>query len=664
MRALPLALWLVLIGACVALPFATRMLPFTNGIERTVHDLYRFALAPTMGAVGGDPDIAVITYDDAAARAAGKFNPVDRAKLARTLAALEGAGVKAIAIDLIFTLPTDDQQALIDQLRSMTIPVYLAYGDPERDRVTYWAPDVDFEARPYQDAFLASLAGSTVVAVSPAVGSDDAGIVRRWPRAAEGGKPPLSLAMAGLDRQSYDGGIAYTRLARAATGEEGVEYSQTFQSLSMDLATDPDLADIFLPELAGKYVLIGADTFNDDQHSTPITRIAGDPRTPGVTVHAQMLRQALDGRFAPPLPDSWVALMGVLAALAGAASAMIDRRARLTWLLVAAQFAVLASVPWVLSIANVDYLGLPLFGLALAWLLAFVAVSYGLRTRTSTERAFARGALGKFLPEDVAQQILDDPDLLDLSGEERELCMLFTDLEGFTRFSHGRDPQVTADILNRYLEEMSGVVLDHGGTLDKYVGDAIVAFWGAPIAGDDDAEKCVACALALHAASEQFRAEILAEHGDTLGRTRIGVHCGPAVVGNFGGSRRMQYTALGDAMNIAARLEGANKYLGSHILASGQLRERAPDFAWRALGNVAVSGVETPLALFEPMAGDARDYIAGWNAAMQQVERGEAGGSEHLRALAEAHPDDAALRLLVGRLEAIAGGRTYALQSK
>ncbi|WP_284123998.1 adenylate/guanylate cyclase domain-containing protein [Parerythrobacter aestuarii] len=664
LRALPYPLWPLLLLACLALPFATRALPFTDGIERAIHDLYRFALAPTVPEEGSDPDIAIVTYDDAVARASGKLNPVDRATLAEALGAIEGAGAKAIAIDMIFTLPTKDQQVLIDRLRSMTIPVYLAYADPERDRVTYWAPEVDSEARPYQDSFFASLAGGKVEPVSPAVGTDEAGIARRWPRFGEGGKPPLAFAMADLPRQSYSGGIGFTRLTSEAAAGEGVEYSHVFPTLPMDLTVDPDLADIFLPTLTGKYVLVGADTFNDDQHATPITRIAGDVQTPGVTIHAQMLRQALDGRFPVPLSSWLVALVAALATIAGVASAMIERRAALLWALALAQFATLAALPLALKAANIDYLGLPLFGFALSWLLAFVTVGYALRSRTSIERAFARGALGKFLPEKVAKQILDQPALLDLTGEQRDLCMMFTDLEGFTRFSHGREPQATAAILNRYLEQMSGIVLDHGGTLDKYVGDALVAFWGAPIASDDDAEQCVACAMALHAASERLRAEIAAEYGDTLGRTRIGLHCGSVVVGNFGGTRRIQYTALGDAMNIAARLEGANKYLGSDILASGQMRARAPNFAWRPLGRVAVSGVDTALDLCEPVAGERAAYTGDWIAAMGQAERGDDAGAHALRKLASAHPGDAALQALAGRLDAIAGGGIHALESK
>ena len=663
-RPLPLLVWPLLALACLALPFASRAIPLTLGVEHAVHDLYRYLLAPTVETAGGDPDVALVLYDDAAARDAGRTNPVDRARLAAALEAIEGAGAKSVGIDMIFIQPTEDEDALIAALAGMRIPVFLAYADPESDNAAYWDPAIDGEARAYQDRFWQRIVAGPVTRVSPVVATDDSGLARRWPDVAPGGNPPLALAMAGTPRESYRGAIRFARLADDAVGDGAKRASGMFPSFSIDLVTDPDLAEFFLPELAGRHVLVGSDTFNADQLATPITRIAGDRKIAGVTVHAQMLRQALDRRFPAPLPWWGVAAFAALFAAAGAASASIERRPLLLSGAILLQFAALAALPVALDRAGIDFLSAPLFGLLLAWLLAFLAVGYALRSRTSTERAFARDALGRFLPENVAREILDKPELLGLSGEERPLFMMFTDLEGFTRFSHGRDPQVTAAILNRYLEEMSTVVLDHGGTIDKYVGDAVVAFWGAPLADAKDGDNCVACALALHAAAEALRAAIAAEYGETLGRTRIGLHHGTVVVGNFGGRRRIQYTALGDAMNVAARLEGANKYLGSDILASEAVRERAPDFAWRPLGRVGLSGVGTPIALYEPVADERRSYTSQWADAMRALSEGNAEAAERLRALAREYPADRALEALVARLERIEGGAVYVLETK
>jgi adenylate cyclase len=344
-----------------------------------------------------------------------------------------------------------------------------------------------------------------------------------------------------------------------------------------------------------------------------------------------------------------------------ALTARIDQRIGLLAGAGLLQFAGIAALPAVLEAAGRDYLGLPLMGLALGWLTAYFAVASHLRARSSQERAFARGALGRYVPESVARQILADPARLTLEGEERELTLMFTDLEGFTRFCHGRDPRETAAILNAYLDAMSAVVLAHGGTLDKYVGDAIVAFWGAPIAAEDDTARAVACALALQAEAEAVAQRTQAEFGTTLGRTRIGLHRGTVVVGNFGGTNRMQYTAMGDAMNIAARLEGANKYLGSAILVSQAVRDAAPGHAYRALGRVAVSGVASGLALYEPLPQGEAGYAQCWNAAIAALETGDETAWE---ALARAHQDDAAAAALDMRLDTIKGGMVHELQSK
>jgi adenylate cyclase len=166
------------------------------------------------------------------------------------------------------------------------------------------------------------------------------------------------------------------------------------------------------------------------------------------------------------------------------------------------------------------------------------------------------------------------PKKLSLTGEKRALYTLFTDIEGFTELSHKLPPERVAALLNAYLDGMCDIVLDHGGTIDKFVGDAVVAFWGAPIA-----RPTTPTARRRAAGDDRFTQNFSAEHnepGAEFGRTRAGLHYGDAVVGNFGGEGRLSYTALGDAMNCAARLEGANKYLKTVALVSDEARSGRP----------------------------------------------------------------------------------------
>ena len=304
-----------------------------------------------------------------------------------------------------------------------------------------------------------------------------------------------------------------------------------------------------------------------------------------------------------------------------------------------------------------------MISLLVCFIIMLVALGYLVGARTSRERAYAQGALGRYLSASVAQEIIDNPHKLSLDSEERGLFMLFTDLEGFTKASHHQLPSTTARILNRYLDEMCDVILQYGGTIDKFVGDSIVAFWGAPLAQESDAEHSVACALALQECAENLR-RVFALEGELLGRTRIGLHYGSVIVGNFGGKKRIQYTALGDGMNTAARLEGANKHLGTAILVSEEVRRQAPAIAYRPMGRVVLAGVGTSLDLYEPLPREQAELANQIDRALAQVEQGLDEGVDALHNILEKHPSDLALERLVGRLHIIAQGRPFVLTSK
>jgi adenylate cyclase len=208
------------------------------------------------------------------------------------------------------------------------------------------------------------------------------------------------------------------------------------------------------------------------------------------------------------------------------------------------------------------------------------------------------------------------------------------------------------------------VVLDHGGVIDKFVGDAVVAFWGAPIARPDDGERAARAGFALWQAGEAFRAEVAAMDPDLpkIGKTRVGLHYGEAVIGNFGGATRIQYTALGDSMNTAARLEAANKALDSSVMASREFAEASGLDWWRAMGRVQLRGRAKPVDLFEP----APDFPADERAMLAQASAlafaGDRAGAVRLaQEVAHRHPDDSALRNLLKRMQDAGDGGTYVL---
>ncbi len=655
-----------LLALAFALPFLSPHVGFVASLERTVHDVYRFALAER---TGYDPDIALVVYDDEVARGAQRTSPVDRAMLAKALTAIDSAKPRAIGLDMAFVQQTDDLPALIAALRAIEARIFVIYADPEGDRATYWSPVVDAAARADQDRFWEALRASGVRPASPAIGTGPARIARTWPRTGEGGAPLLAHALAQTPQllQDYRGAIRYRLLApdRLASAKTDIDAATgMFPRYPIDLLSDDVFAGDFLPALAGRIVLIGADTFNTDQIATPISRVGGAPRSAGVAVHAHMVRQALDREFPPPVGFALVALLALIVVVSAALLALIERRLFLLLGAASAQVVALVALPFAVHGAGFDILELPLVGLIAASVVSYFACSSTLRDRRSQERAFAQGALGRYVPQSVARQILAEPERLQLSGEERELVMMFTDLEGYTAFCHGRDPREAAAILNTYLEAMTEVVLAHGGTLDKYVGDAIVAFWGSPIAFEDDAARAVACALALQEEAQRVAAATREAFGEALGRTRIGLHLGPAIVGNFGGTARMQYTAMGDAMNIAARLESANKPIGSAVLVSGEVARAAPDFVYRKLGRIAMSGLATGVALFEPLDSSRRAYGEAWNSAIDALESGSPDAQAQWDSVVAMGAGDLALAGIERRIDAIKKGEVHVLQSK
>ena len=643
-------------------PFVVKDLPLTGDLERLAHDVYRSALAPE---VGMDPAISIVEYDDVTARETRRTSPIDRALVAKAIRAADEGGAIAIGVDFFFAQPTDDEDVLIEVLNSVRAPTYVVFADPDADGARFWSPAIGQESKNYQDAFWSRITNDKVVRVSPMIGTGPAKVARRWPRQAEQTQIPLAAAMAGYSKASFSdpGSINFTRMAEQREGMGDTFSAGMFPAFSLIGFRDDTTAQSLGGLFADRYVLIGLDIFNADRLATPVSRIEGEPNAPGVAIHAHMLRQALDADFSARLPVWLNFAIGLAFAIAAGFTALLDRRVVLLGGLVAVQLAMVAAMPLLLYLAGYDLLTIPVTGWAFTWLIALIGFGYLARIRTSTERAFARGALGKYLPATVAREILEDPEKLSLEGEERNLFMLFTDLEGFTRISHSQPPKTTARILNRYLDEMSEIILSFSGTIDKFVGDAIVAFWGAPLASEEDAQNAVSCALALHECAERMRGE-LSDEGEKLGRTRIGLHCGTVIVGNFGGRQRIQYTALGDAMNTAARLEGANKYLGSDVLVSGDIRAAAPEIDYCPLGKIVLSGVDTPIPVFEPIAPDRAAFAASVSDAMKALDEGDSTATNRLQQLSQQHPSSRALARLVERCDEISGGKPYVLKSK
>lgn len=651
------------------LPGSTEPTPITNNAERALYDM-RAYLATEL--VEQDDRIILVVYDDAALINLEKRSPLPRDALAEALGNLDKMGAKAIGIDILFDQPQAEDQLLVDTLRSMQTPTLVGYANMATNE-----DDIIYQQQLYLEDFMAAIEEGDSKAQRASIRLDNTfGATRIWP-SIEPDLPPLlgraMLKAAGGPYEKfegYTGSIEYRRALRADFTEEEIEGDEPvveqplFQSLSIELFLDldPAVAEFVGEQIKGKYVLIGGDIVDYDRVETSLSSWTGfEPA--GLSVHGEIIAQMLDGQRLPQVP--WFALwaMALLVVATAVLTALLEWPARKLVPLLFVLAALFIGIPFMLHFQDVDTYGLPAFGWITAWIIAYTAVTAAARSAGAAQRSFAQGALGKYIPRDIAQQIIDEPELLSLGGEKREIFVLFSDLEGFTKMSHAIPPEMVAKLLNRYLEMLSQVVLDHGGVIDKYVGDAVVAFWGAPIARPDDAERALKAGYAMWEAGEAFRKEVAAMDPDLpkIGKTRVGLHYGEAVVGNFGGDSRIQYTALGDSMNTAARLEAANKPLDSNVSASREFIEKSNPDWWVPMGRIVLRGRAQPVDIYHPRPDLPEEDRQKLREAVQLMDTNHELASQLVDQVVASHPGDSALSNYSNRIRNLNDGGAYVL---
>ena len=261
------------------------------------------------------------------------------------------------------------------------------------------------------------------------------------------------------------------------------------------------------------------------------------------------------------------------------------------------------------------------------------------RRQAEAERAHA--SLSRYFSPNLAERLASDADAIDLGGQRREIATLFTDIASFTALVETLEPDVLGPLLNDYLTGMTDLVFAHDGTVAKIVGDALHVLFGAPGEQPDHAARAVACALALDEYAQTFRVRWQKKR-IALGVTRIGVHAGPAIVGNFGGGRFFDYTAYGDTINIAARLEAANKQLGTRICVSAILAAKVTDFRGRPVGELLLRGRSEVLRAFEPLPAKKYDdpSTKSYLEAFAKLEAGDSGAIAAFAAHVGKYADD------------------------
>lgn len=317
-----------------------------------------------------------------------------------------------------------------------------------------------------------------------------------------------------------------------------------------------------------------------------------------VGTHAAVANTILQQNFLVDEPR-WVAIViaGVLGIVVSIGTAKLDTKKSILFGLLSLVLVAGAGAAWFYVTGRYLPLVTPLAAIGIA----FVASSAISSVRNSAERAFLRNAFSRYLSADVIGQIIEDPSRLNLGGEKRFMTAMFTDVQGFSTISEQLDPTDLVKLLNAYLSAMSDIVLDVRGTIDKYEGDAIIAFFGAPIDDPEHAIHACESAVKMKRMEAELNERFLADKmSPTPLATRIGINTGDMVVGNMGTERKMDYTIMGHSVNLAARLEGVNKQYGSFILVSETTHDLAGDqFLFRPFDPVRVVGVTEPVQLYE-----------------------------------------------------------------
>jgi class 3 adenylate cyclase/CHASE2 domain-containing sensor protein len=422
-------------------------------------------------------------------------------------------------------------------------------------------------------------------------------------------------------------------------------------------ATGFEPNDAFSGWIRGNAVLLGSGFHDSERFRTPFYDFVFDDGelagwTYGVEIHANALHNLLERAYLQPLPAP-VALLWLLLVGAVASGVTFWRGAK--WGAGAALVSFAAAGIAAIVVFHQSTLVLPVIGASLSSMLAFMSAVAYISIVEGREKRLIRGAFSKYVPPGVVDDLVADPSRLKLGGERRDVSILFSDVAGFTSIAESLTPEVLVALLNEYLSELSDIVLAEGGTLDKYIGDAIMALWGAPTPVPDHAVR--ACRTALRMQRRLAELNVLWQQrgaGWPELRMRIGVNTGTPVVGNIGGQKRFDYTALGDSVNLAARLEPACKTYGVQIMIGEPTRQAAGrGIVVRELDLVAVYGRAEPIRVYEliGMAEEPLDarhaellqhYDAGL-AAFRRRDFGLAGG--YFDAALELLPTDGPSRL-------------------
>ncbi len=580
----------VILLAVAAAYAADNYISFVTLAERTVEDI---RVASSLPIEPQDPDIVILGITEDTLTQFPYREPVDRAFIADLLKWIEAKHPRAVAMDILFDQATEeDKDAELKQtIANYSVPLVISYYD-NPDEITP-------EQIEYLNAYVPEQ--NRVQANLP----EDDGIVRTIPKSAmHGGKLMPGFARGLVLKLGIDPPDAITPIAWHG--------SPTFDGKPFKMV--PAHTVKFMPaeflDLTNKVVLIGTYTSLRDNHRTPFSSdLAGAKgESPGIEVHAHAVSQYLHNRSVQkPLLWQRLALLLLFGCVGSAIGAFNLRTAHRFGLAAAAMI-----VLWVggFLLAREFGIMIRLIEPSLALLLSTWATDAVMGAEAKRQREFINSAFTRYLNPSLVKQLSNDPSKLTLGGESRDMTLLFCDIRGFTTISEKLDAQGLTRFINRFLTPMTDLIMANRGTIDKYMGDAIMAFWNAPLDDADHATNACRSALAMRdrlaELNKQWRLDAEAQQQTHIEvNIGIGLNSGLCCVGNVGSDQRFDYSVLGDDVNLASRLEGQSKTYGVDIVIGENTARAATSLAVLELDSIKVKGKTKPVQIYALVGDEA-----------------------------------------------------------
>ena len=412
------------------------------------------------------------------------------------------------------------------------------------------------------------------------------------------GNPPLSFVTtdSGKDIVSLEKlDIAGIQIPVDKSGNSIIPYRGTFpNTFTYVSATDVLNGKVAKEILQDAIVLVGTTSAGlFDMRATPVQNIF-----PGVEIHANMIVSIFDGSIQH---RPYYAIGGNVAMiiLIGLIMNFLFPRMNIAGSVIATIGLFAIAISSNIYLWQIEKLDFPIVSQVLLVLFLFMHhAAYGYFVENRNKRELAK-AFSQYIPPELVEDLSHNPEDLALGGSSREMSVLFTDIRDFTQHAESLAPQRLTRMMNQYFTTMTEKVLTHRGTIDKYIGDAMMAFWGAPINDKDHARHAMQAALAMHAALPELNQRFQSENLPVL-KVGIGINAGKMYVGNMGSEFRMAYTVLGDAVNLASRLEALCKRYGVPIVVSDSVKSAAPEFLYQELDLVRVKGRQEPIRIYRP----------------------------------------------------------------